>query len=83
MAGGVAALASFQLGGWHTRCELRHDDASTARSCLRPSPMRARNASRPIGLVRTWVPTLAVETAQQGRQLRTKIHYLVTAEAVT
>jgi hypothetical protein len=44
----------FQLGGWHTPCELRHDRASNLLGInnhvvLEAVAMRARNASRPIG----------------------------------
>ena len=73
----------FQLGGWHTRCELCHDGASNPLRINSYVVLEAVAGARQERisahwLVRTWVPALVVETAQQGRQLRTN----VTAEAV-
>jgi len=67
----------FQLGGWHTRCELCHDGASNLLRINGDVVLEAVADARQERisahwLVRTWVPALIVETAQQGRKLRTK-----------
>ena len=67
----------FRLGSRHTFSKLRHDGASNLLRINSDVVLEAVADARQERisahwLVRTWVPALVVETAQQGRQLRTK-----------